>query len=200
MDTSLIAALRAQTGAGMMEVKKALDEAAGDKEKAIEILRKSGALKAAKKADRATGEGIIGEYIHSNRKVAVLVELLCETDFVARNEQFVQLGHDIAMHIAANNPQYVSRAEVPENIVAKEKEVFATEVQGKPAEIAEKIITGKLDKFYSDVCLLEQKFLKDDSVTVEQYVQNNIAKIGENIQVKRFCRMALNSTSQVCGN
>lgn len=193
MDISQVAALRAQTGAGMMEVKKALDEAGGDSVKAVEILRKSGALKAAKKADRATGEGIIGEYIHSNRKVAVLVELLCETDFVARNESFVQLGHDIAMHIAANNPQYVSRTEVPEAIIAKEKEIYQTEVAGKPAEIVEKILAGKLDKYFSDVCLLEQKFLKDDSVTVEQFLQANIAKIGENIQIKRFHRMTLSN-------
>lgn len=191
MDLSQIAELRAATGAGMMEVKKALDEAGGDREKAMEILRKSGALKAAKKADRATGEGVIEAYVHSNGKVAVLVEMQCETDFVARNSDFKMLAHDIAMHIAANNPTYVSRDQVPSELTEKEKEFYRAEVEGKPADIMEKILEGKLSKFYSDVCLLEQKFLKDDAMTVGEYLQSNILKIGENIVLKRFVRFQL---------
>ena len=191
MDLSQIAELRAATGAGMMEVKKALDEAGGDREKAMEILRKSGALKAAKKADRATGDGVIEAYVHSNGKVAVLVEMQCETDFVARNSDFKMLAHDIAMHIAANNPTYVTRGEVPSELVEKEKEFYRAEVEGKPADIMEKILEGKLSKFYSDVCLLEQKFLKDDAITVGEYLQSNILKIGENIVLKRFVRFQL---------
>lgn len=191
MDLSQIAELRAATGAGMMEVKKALDEAGGDREKAMHILRKSGALKAAKKADRATGEGIIEAYVHSNGKVAVLVEMQCETDFVARNSDFKMLAHNIAMHIAANNPSYVSREQVPTELVEKEKEFYRAEVEGKPADIMEKILEGKLSKFYGGVCLLEQKFLKDDAMTVSEYLQSNILKIGENIVLKRFVRFQL---------
>lgn len=189
-DLQTISALREKTGAGIVDVKAALDEAGGDAAFAEELLRKKGILKAGKKADRVAGEGIVYSYIHGNQKVGVLLELRCETDFVARNEAFTSLAHDIALHIAAMNPLYVDTAAVPPEVLEKEREIYKAELigSGKPEEIMNKIIDGKVAKFYTDVCLLQQPFVKDEAQTIEDLVKAAIAKIGENIQVKRFVR------------
>ncbi len=187
-----VAKLRELTGAGMMDAKRALEEHGGDMEKAIDALRAVGAAKAAKKADRETAEGKIFTYTHSDTLV-VLVEILCETDFVARNDQFNAFGNDLAMHIAASAPQYVSRDQVPAEIVEREKAVYREQMaqEGKPAEMVEKIIEGKLNKFFAEICLMEQAFIKDDSKKIDQLLIENIAKIGENLKVGRFVRMQL---------
>ncbi len=199
MDAQLIGSVRERTGAGMLAVKKALDEAGGDAEKAIEILRTSGVVKAAKKAGRETGQGAVGSYIHSNGNVGVLVELQCETDFVARNDTFKKLLADVAMHIAALSPLYISREDVPLEVTTKEKSIYTEEVVGKPPEIATKIIEGKLNKYFKDNCLLEQDFVKNEQQTVEDVIKEKISLLGENIKVARFCRFAMNSHTQVCG-
>ena len=188
--TQMIKELREKTGAGIVDCKKALQEARGDIEKAVEILRKKGAAKAAKKAERATAEGIVVSYIHAGGKVGALVELNCETDFVARTEDFKQLGHEIAMQVAAMAPEYVSREEVPAEVVEKEKEVLKQQAlaEGKPEHIVEKIVEGRLAKFFSEKCLLEQPWIKDDSKTIQDLLTDYITKLGENIKVKRFCR------------
>ncbi len=188
--TQMIKELREKTGAGIVDCKKALQEAGGDIEKAVEILRKKGAAKAAKKAERATAEGIVVSYIHAGGKVGALVELNCETDFVARTEDFKALGHEIAMQVAAMAPEYVSREEVPAEIVEKEKEVLKEQAlaEGKPEHIVEKIVEGRLSKFFSEKCLLEQPWIKDDSKTIQDLLTEYITKLGENIKVKRFCR------------
>jgi len=189
----LIKKLRAATGAGMMDVKKALEEADWDADKAIQILREKGAVKAAKKADREASEGIITDYIHHNKRVGVLLELNCETDFVARTEDFQRLGKDIAMHIAMAAPRYVSVDEVPAEELEKEKEIYrqAALNEGKPENIAEKIAEGRIKKYLQEVVLLEQPFVKDDKITVAELIQQAIGKIGENIRVRRFCRFEL---------
>lgn len=176
-----------------MDAKKALVEAGGDLEKAAELLRKSGIIKAGKKADRTTNEGRVHAYVHGTGKVGVLVEVLCETDFVARNEAFVALCNDLAMHVAASAPLYVSRDQVPMEMVEKEREMYRAEMEGqtKAAEIMDKIVDGKLNKFFADVCLLEQAFIKDEDKTVEEFVKEKIATLGENIQVRRFSRLNL---------
>jgi len=193
VSTESIKKLRAMTGAGMMDVKNALDETAGDLDKAAELLRERGIAKAAKKAERAAHEGYIGTYVHHNGKVAVMVELNCETDFVAMNESFHELARNIAMHVAMNDPKYVSRDEVPDEIVAAEREAFAKQAasEGKPANVIEKIAEGRLKKFYAEICLLEQPYIKDDKKTVDTLVKESIATIGENIQVGRFARIAI---------
>ena len=193
IDAKLVAQLRAQTGAGMMDAKKALTESDGDLEKAIEALRKKGAAKAAKKADRETNEGRVHAYIHSNGKLGALIEVSCETDFVARNESFIAMCNDIAMHVSASEPLYLSREEVPQDMVEKEKSIYLEEMQNqaKPEDVIQKIVEGKMNKWYSEVVLLEQPFIKDDSVTIEEFVKTKIASIGENMQVKRFCRFSM---------
>jgi elongation factor Ts len=193
IDAKTIAALREKTGAGIVDVKNALEEAGGDSAKAEDLLRTKGILKAGKKADRVAGEGIVYSYIHSNQKVGVMVELRCETDFVARNEAFTQLAHDIALHAAAMNPLYLDEAAVPPELVEKEREFYKEEMKnsGKPEEMIAKIIEGKLGKFYTDVCLLKQAYVKDESMTIEDLVKSSIARMGENIQVKRFVRYHL---------
>ncbi|MBI5369773.1 translation elongation factor Ts [Candidatus Uhrbacteria bacterium] len=185
-----VAELRAQTGAGMMDAKAALEETGGDVEKAAEILRKKGIAKAAKKADRETHEGRVYAYIHSNGKLGALVEVLCETDFVARNQAFIDLCSDLAMQVSASDPLYLSRADVPAEIVEKEKEIARAEMaaQMKPADVIEKIIEGKLSKWYSEVVLLEQPFIKDEDKTVEELLKERIATLGENMQIRRFSR------------
>lgn len=185
--------LRDATGVGMMDAKKALTQAGGNFEAAVEALRKAGAAKAAKKADRAAAEGVIIAYVHGNSQVGVLVELNSETDFVARNEDFKALGNDIALHIAAMNPQYLSVDEIPTDVLAKEKEIISEQLknEGKPADRIEQIIEGKLKKFYSEVVLLEQAFVKDDKMTVGELIQAAVQKIGENIRVARFVRFAI---------
>jgi len=189
----LIKKLREATGAGMMDVKRALEDAGWDEEKAVQLLRERGALKAAKKADREAREGIIGHYIHHNQRVGVLVELNCETDFVARNELFQNLAKDLAMHIAMMNPRYVSAEEIPAEELEKERQIYiqAALNEGKPQQIAEKIAEGRLKKYLEEVVLLEQPFVKDDKVKVKELIQQAIAKIGENIVVRRFCRFEL---------
>jgi elongation factor Ts len=188
--TQMIKELREKTGAGIVDCKKALVEAGGDIEKAVEILRKKGAAKAAKKAERATAEGAVFSYIHGGGKVGVLVELNCETDFVARNETFKELGHEIAMQIAAMAPEYVSKEEVPAEVIEKEKEVLREQAlaEGKPEHIVEKIVEGRLAKFYAEKCLLEQPWIKDDSKTIKDLITDYITKLGENIKVRRFAR------------
>lgn len=189
----LIKKLRESTGAGMMEVKKALEDAGWDEEKAVQLLRERGALKAAKKASREAREGVIGHYIHHNQRVGVLLELNCETDFVARNELFQNLAKDLAMHIAMAAPRCVSLEEVPEEELAKERQIYiqAALNEGKPHQIAEKIAEGRLKKYLEEVVLLEQPFVKDEKVKVKELIQEAIAKIGENIVVRRFCRFEL---------
>ncbi len=183
--------LRAATGAGLLDCKKALTEANGNVEEATTILRKKGAASAAKKADRATKEGLIESYIHVGGKVGVLLEVNCETDFVARNEDFKQLCKDVCLQIAAANPLYVSRDQVPEADLAKEREIAAAQVQGKPPAAVQKIVEGKLDKYYSTICLLDQPFVKLPEKTVKEIITEKITKIGENIQVRRFTRYQL---------
>ncbi len=190
---SMVARLRAKTGAGMLDCKKMLEEAEGDMVRATELLRERGIAKAAKRAGKITSEGVIVSYIHGAGRVGVLVEVNSETDFVARNEQFQALTRDIAMHIAATGARYVSRDEVPSDIVAKEKELFIAELknEGKPDNIILKILDGKMNKFYAEVCLLEQKFIKDDEKTIEQLLIEKIGEIGEKISVRRFTRYEL---------
>jgi elongation factor Ts len=193
VDAKLVKTLREMTGAGMLECKSALEEANGDLELAVEILRKKGVAKAAKKAGRETKEGLIHAYIHAGGRIGVLLELNCETDFVARNELFKELANEIVLQIAAMKPQYIKREDVPKEVVEKEGEIAreAAIAEGKPAHIAEKIAEGKLEKFYKEVCLYEQSYIKDDKKTVEELIKEYIAKIGENIQVRRFCRYEL---------
>ena len=201
-----IAALRAKTGAGMMDCKKALDEAAGDTEKAVRILREKGILKAAKRADKIAAEGLVLSYIHGAGRIGVLVEVNCETDFVAKTDQFKQLVNDIAMQIAAVNPKYLIPEEVPVEELEKEKEIYREQLKnegkpvsvrpgrttaGKPAEMVEKIIEGKLAKYYGEVCLLKQPFIKDEAKTVEQLLLEKMVAIGEKISIRRFVRFEL---------
>ena len=193
ISASAVKELREKTGAGMMDCKKALTESGGDFAKAEEYLRKKGLASAAKKAGRAATEGAVTSYVHLGGKIGVLVEVNCETDFAARNEAFQALTKDIAMHVAAAAPQYVRREEVPADVVAREMEIAKAQMreQKKPEAIIEKIAQGKVDKFFKEVCLLEQPFVKDDKKSVEDVVKDAIAKIGENIQVRRFARFVL---------
>jgi elongation factor Ts len=182
--------LREKTGAGMMDCKNALTEAKGDMEQAIVILRKKGLASAQKKAARIATEGMIGHYIHQGGKLGVLVEVNCETDFAARSEDFQSLVKDIAMHIAAQNPQYIRREDVPAAELEKEKEIYRDQARGagKPAQIVDKIAEGKLESYYQMVCLYDQSFVKDPSQTVGQLITTLVGKIGENVQVRRFAR------------
>jgi elongation factor Ts len=185
--------LREQTGAGMMECKKALVDAGGDFHHAIEALRKSGIAKAEKRADRAASEGLVEAYIHPGNRVGVLIEVNCETDFVARTPQFGELVRNLAMQAAAAGAEYVRREDVPAERVAKEREIFAAQLaqEKKPANILDKIVDGKLNKFFSEVCLLEQPYIKDDKVTVGDLVREAGSKTGENLVVRRFTRFRL---------
>lgn len=190
---SEIAALRAKTGLPMMECKKALVEAGGDEKAAIEILRKKGSAKAESKADRATCSGVVDSYIHLGSRIGVLVEVLAETDFVAKNEEFKAFVHDVALHIAAADPKYVKSEDVPTEILAEEKKVFLEQAkaEGKPENIAEKIVAGKMEKFYSEICLLNQPFVKDPDTTIGELLTSKIQKIGENIVISRFSRFEI---------
>ena len=183
--------LRTATGAGLLDCKKALTEANGNIEEATTILRKKGAASAAKKADRATREGLIESYIHVGGKVGVLIEVNCETDFVARNEDFKAFVKDLCLQIAAASPTVVSREQVAEADLAKEREIAAAQVQGKPPAAVQKIVEGKLEKYYSTVCLLDQPFVKLPEKTIKEILTEKIAKIGENIQIRRFVRFQL---------
>jgi elongation factor Ts len=188
INPQLVKQLREKTNAGMMDCKRALTESAGDLEKAEAILRTKGIASAGKKASRATKEGVVASYIHLQGKVGVLVEVNCETDFVAKNESFREFVKDITLHIAAAHPLYVSRDEVPAKTVESERAIFVGQVKGKPENVVEKIVEGKLDKFYSTVCLLEQGFIKDPDHTIKDLIATKIAELGENIVIRRFTR------------
>lgn len=191
IDAKTVAQLREMTGAGMMDAKKALEASNGDLTAAAEFLKKNGQAKAEKKGDRVTKEGRVYSYIHSSGKIGALVEIFCETDFVAKNDGFTDLLKDVAMHIAAADPLYVRRDQVPPEVVEKQRAMFKEEVQGKPADIVEKIVDGKLNKYFAEVCLMEQPFVKDDEKTVEQLLKEKIATIGENMQIGRFARFMI---------
>jgi len=197
--TQDIQKLRLATGAGLMAAKGALQEAAGDFEKAVDLLRKRGVKVAAGKGDRVTSQGLVEAYIHGGGTLGVLVEVACETDFVARTDTFKELAHDLALQVAAANPQYLAPENVPAEVVAREQSVYAEQLkeQGKAGAMAEKIIQGKLAKFYQEVCLLQQPFFKDDSKTVGEVVTHTIATLGENIKVKRFVRFSLSGGAAV---
>ncbi|MFM8364760.1 MAG: translation elongation factor Ts [Verrucomicrobiota bacterium] len=191
ISAALVKELREKTNAGMMDCKKALTETGGDLAAAEEYLRKKGIASAGKKADRAAKEGTIASYIHMQGKVGVLVEINCETDFVAKNDNFRDFVKDITLHIAAAHPLYVNRTQVPDSLIAKEREIAAAQVQGKPANIVDKIVDGKIDKFYSTICLLEQPFIKNPETSIEDLVKSKIAELGENIIIRRFTRYAV---------
>lgn len=188
-----IQTLRRQTGVGVLEAKKALHESDGDQVKALENLRKAGKKLAASKISRTVKEGAIGAYVHANHKVAAMVAVACETDFVARTDDFKSLAHDLALHVAAANPLYLQREDVPEAIVKKEREIYRQQLktEDKPAKMIDGIVAGKLKKFYAEVCLLEQPFVKDETMNIRDVVQAAIAKLGENIQVISFSRLAV---------
>ncbi len=183
--------LRDKTGAGIMDCKNALTETNNDVEKAVEILRKKGIKIAEKKSSRTAKDGVIDAYIHTGSKLGVLIELNCETDFVAKNEEFKRLAHDLAMQIAAKQPKYINRDDVPADIIEKEKEIFKEQFKGKPEKVLDKIVTGKIEDFYKENCLMEQAFVKDDSKIIKGLITDKIAKFGENILVKRFIRFGL---------
>lgn len=188
--TDLVKEIRAKTGAGILDCKKVLVETEGDLEKAVKILRERGMAKAEKKTSRTAKEGLIYSYIHPPGKIGVMVEMSCETDFVARNDEFKTLCKDVAMHIAAAAPRYVSREEIPEETIREEREIYANQArnEGKPDKIIDKIVEGKIGKFYKDICCLEQPFVKDPDIAVGDLIKQMIAKIGENIVLRRFAR------------
>jgi len=190
ISAQMVKELREKTGAGMMDCKKALQETGGDMEKAIEYLREKGIAKAAKKADRIAAEGVVESYIHAGGRIGVLVEVNCETDFVAKTDDFKALVKDVAMQIAAMNPKYVRREEVPQEVLNKEREILKQQAlaEGKPENIVEKMVEGRLSKYFKEICLLEQPYVKDPDKTIDQLVKETIAKLGENINIRRFVR------------
>ncbi len=189
--SQMVRELREATSAGVLDCKKALTQADGDFDKAVEILREKGLSAAAKKANRAVKEGLIGTYVHMGSKVAGMIEVNCETDFVARTEQFQELARDLAMQVVAARPEYVSREEIPADVLEKERAIYRSQLaeSGKPEHIWDRIIDGKMEKWFSTVCLLEQPFIKDPDITIQQLLVQNIASLGENVQVRRFCRL-----------
>lgn len=193
IDKELLQQLRDHTGLGLMDCRKALEETAGDFDKALESLRKKGASVAAKRADKETSEGLVKAYIHPGDRLGVLLELNCETDFVANTEDIRQFAQDLCLQIAANKAMYVTPEEVDQNFLAKEKEIFKDQMagSGKPEKIIEQVVEGKIKKLYSDICLMEQPFIKNDQMTVKEVLQGLIAKTGESIRIKRFCRFEL---------
>ena len=193
ISAKMVQELRSQTGAGIMDCKKALSEADGNLDKAIEFLRKQGMAASQKKAGRIASEGLVGSYIHAGGKIGVLLEVNCETDFVARNDDFQNFVRDVAMHVAAANPQFLSREEVPSDTVEKEKEILSAQIadEGKPAEVIQKIVEGRLNKFFKENCLLEQPFVKEPKQSVEEIQNGLIAKIGEKIAIRRYTRFEL---------
>lgn len=195
---SMVKELRTRTGVGMMDCKKALTEANGDMEKAVDILREKGLSKAAKKAGRIAAEGIVGSYIHGNGRIGVLVEVNCETDFVAQTEGFHALVKDIAMQIAAANPLYVSREEVPADVISHEKEVYRQEAlnEGKPEKIVDRMVEGRVEKYFKEVCLLDQPFIKDGDKTINDVVLEATVKMGEKVSIRRFTRYQLGEASK----
>jgi len=189
----MVKLLREATNAGVLDCKKALTETNGDFDAAVEILRKKGLATAAKKANRDANEGLIGSYVHPGSKVASIVEVNCETDFVARTDEFQQLARDLAMHVTAARPLWVARENVPADVIAKEREVYTEQManSGKPAQVIERIVDGKLEKWFSEVCLLEQPFIKDPDINIKDLLTNRIASLGENIKVRRFSRFEI---------
>jgi elongation factor Ts len=195
---SQVKVLRDKTGAGMMDCKKALTETGGDEEKAVAWLREKGLAKAAKRAGRATSEGVIGHYIHSNGKLGVMVEIKCETDFVAKSDKFQEFAKNVAMQIAAANPVCALPDDVPQELLDKEMLIYKNQAmeEGKPEHIAEKIVQGRVQKFYKEICLMEQPFIKDDKVTIKDLLNDLVAVLGENIQVGRFARIDLSDSAE----
>jgi len=195
ISATIVRDLREKTGAGMMECKKALTDAGGDFEKAIDILRQKGLASAAKKSARSASQGLIGSYIHMD-KIGVMIEVNCETDFVARTDDFQELVKDVAMHIAAANPTYLAREDVTQDVIDREKEIYKAQVSGKPAQVVDKIVEGKLEKFFTDTCLLDQIFVKDPDgkKKIKDLVTEKVAKLGENIVIRRFARFQLGET------
>ena len=191
IDASSVRELRDRTSAGFLDCKKALEEANGDFEKAGEILRKKGLAKAIKKGSRGTPEGRVGSYIHTNGKIGVLIEVNCETDFVAKNDVFADLIKDLCMQVAATDPTAVSRETVPQDIIDKERKAYSEEFKDKPDNVRDKIIDGKMESFYKEVCLINQPFVKDNDLTIEDLLKKAIAKLGENIRINRFARFAI---------
>ncbi|MDH3504486.1 MAG: translation elongation factor Ts [Nitrospirota bacterium] len=191
--SALVKELRGKTGAGILDCQKALQDTENDVEKAIDLLRQKGLAAAQKKAGRETKEGIISSYIHSGSKIGILIEVNCETDFVARNEEFQAFVKEVALQIAASHPLYVKREEIPENLIEREKNIYLAQMKesGKPEAAWEKIIKGKLEKYYQEQCLLEQAFIKDPSVTIQDLLSQKIAKLGENLTISRFTRYQL---------
>lgn len=190
-----VKSLRLKTSAGMMECKEALKESGGDIEKAVEILRKKGIAKAAKKADRVANQGLVESYIHMGARIGVLVEVNCETDFVARNSDFKKFAKEVAMQVAASNPMYVSKDDISPEVLEKEKEIARAQITGKPANVVEKIVEGKLEKYFSEACLLEQPYIKDPNIRIKDLLTQLIATIGENMQIKRFARFEIGQES-----
>lgn len=188
---ALVKELREKTNAGMMDCKQALVEAGADIEKAEEILRKKGIASASKKASRSAKDGLIASYIHLQGRVGVLIEVNCETDFVAKNENFREFVKDLTLHIAAAHPSYVSREQVPAELIERERGIYRAQVKGKPDNVVERIVDGKLDKFYSSICLLDQAFIKNPDQTIKDLVASKIAELGENIVIRRFARYAV---------
>lgn len=188
--SKMVKDLRDKTQAGMMDCKKALESTDGDMEKAVDLLRQKGLAVAAKRANRATSEGVVATYIHAGGKLGVMVELGCETDFVAKNDDFREFAKDLAMHIAAANPISISRDEVPANVIAREKDIFVQQAldSGKPEAIVEKMVNGKIEKFLAEVALLEQKFVKNPDLSIQDLLNELVGKMGENISIKRFAR------------
>jgi elongation factor Ts len=189
----MVKELRERTGAGMMDCKKALTECAGSMDKAVDFLREKGLAAAAKKAGRVAAEGVVESYIHGGGRIGVLVEINSETDFVAKTDEFRQFTRDVAMHIAAANPQYLVKEEVPADVIEHEKEVLRNQAlnEGKPANIVDKMVVGRIEKYYKEVCLMEQPFVKNPDITIRQLLTDKIAKIGENISIRRFVRFQL---------
>jgi elongation factor Ts len=187
----MVGDLRAKTGAGLMDCKRALVDSDGNEEQAIDLLRKKGIASAAKKADRSASDGLVEAYIHMGGKVGVLVELNCETDFVAKTDDYKALVRDIAMHIAATNPICVNREDVPADIIEKEKEVASAQIEGKPANIVEKIVAGKIEKYYQENVLMEQPFVKNTDLTIKEMLKEQISKMGENMVINRFARFQI---------
>ncbi len=194
--TEMVKDLRQATGAGVLEAKKALVATDGDFEAAVDILREKGAARAAKRAERSANEGIIEMYAHPGNRVGVMLELNCETDFVARNDQFKELAHDLALHIAAMSPLYLTTEDVPTEELDREVEVLRSQAlaEGKPENIVEKIVSGRINKYYEEVCLMEQGFVKDDSIKIKDMITEAVSSIGENIQLRRFARYELGET------
>ena len=191
---ALVKELREKSGAGMMDCKKALTASGGDHELAMDELRKQGLASAQKKSSRATKDGAVDSYIHAGGKIGVLVEVGVETDFVSRSDPFKEFTHDLAMHVAAAAPRWVTRDQVPEDVIAREKAIYAEQVKGKPENVLEKIVTGKLEKFFAETCLMEQPFIKDTDRSIEQLRTDLVGVIGENVEVRRFARFQLGET------